>query len=102
MLPKREGDGHGVDVKLAPPFAFVTLPVKLTMVNTAQRDRELVRDFPAQRPRLGIANMVSFAGLPAAYRAGLGGNKAQVFFVPRAAQLQQIDVVRMFTRCESS
>jgi hypothetical protein len=42
MLPKPECDRHGINVKLVPPFSFVALPMKLTMVNTAQRDRELV------------------------------------------------------------
>ena len=88
-LPKLERNGHRINVELGPPCTFVALSVKLTMMDPAQRDRELVRNPPAECPRLGIANVVSLAGLPAVNRARLNGNEPQMIFVARAAQLQE-------------
>jgi hypothetical protein len=46
VLPKSARNRHGVYVGLVPPSAFVTLAVKLAMVDAAQRHRELIR-YPA-------------------------------------------------------
>ena len=59
------------------------------MMNPAERDGELVRNPPAECTRLGIADMVSLAGLPSAHRARLNGNEPQMIFVARAPRLDQ-------------
>ena len=52
VLPKSERNRHGVYVGLVPPGAFVTLAVKLAMVDAAQRHRELIRYPAAECARL--------------------------------------------------
>jgi hypothetical protein len=85
VLPKSERNRHGVYVGLAPPGAFVTLAVKLAMVDAAQRHRELIRYAAAECARLCEAKMVSLAGLPPAHGARLNGNEAKMIFVTTAA-----------------
>ena len=85
MLPKPERNRHGVYVGLVPPGALVTLPVKLAMVDAAQRHCELIRHPTAERARLREAKMVSLARLPPTHGARLNGNEAKMFFVTSAA-----------------
>jgi hypothetical protein len=63
MLPISESNGYRIDIELSPPCAFVTLAMKLTMMQATQRDGELVRNPAAECSRLRIANMVSLEGL---------------------------------------
>jgi hypothetical protein len=85
VLPKSERNRHRIDFGLVPPGAFVTLAVKLAMVDAAQRHRELIRYPAAECARLREAKMVSLAGLPPTHDARLNGNEAKMIFVTTAA-----------------
>ena len=96
MLPKSERNRHGIDVGLVPPGAFVTLAVKLAMVDAAQRHRELIRYPAAECARLREPKMVSLAGLPPTHGARLDGNEAKMIFVAAAARLHRGEVIGSF------
>jgi hypothetical protein len=81
LLPKSECNRHGIDVDFAPPRAFVTLAVKLAMMDAAQRHRELVRYFATECAWLGEPKVVGFAGLPATHGARLTHNEAKMIFI---------------------
>jgi hypothetical protein len=85
VLPKSERNRHRVYVGPVPPSALVTLPVKLAMVDAAQRHCELIRYPAAERARLREAKMVSLAGLPPTHGARLNDNEAKMIFVTTAA-----------------
>ena len=61
----------GIKAKLTPPRRFVTVTMNFAMVSPAQRDRELVADFTAERPVLGKAQVMGVAGLSSADQTGL-------------------------------
>jgi hypothetical protein len=42
LLPKPKRNRHGIDVGFVPPGALVTLPVKLAVMDAAQRHCELI------------------------------------------------------------
>ena len=56
---------------LAPPCSLVTVAVNFAMMNTAERDGELIADFEAQGSRLGKPQVMRIGRLPAADEAGL-------------------------------
>jgi hypothetical protein len=51
-LPKGERNRHGIDLDPGPPCRLITLPVKLAMMQAADRNHELIADLAAQRTRL--------------------------------------------------
>jgi hypothetical protein len=57
-LPKRERNRHRINIDPAPPCRLIAVPVKLAMMEATNRDRELVADLAAQRPRLRKAKMM--------------------------------------------
>jgi hypothetical protein len=52
----------GIKAKLTPPRRFVTVTMNFAMVSPAQRDRELVADFTAERPVLRKAQVRGGSG----------------------------------------
>ena|SRR5215207_461154 len=56
-------------------------------MHTAERNRELVADLPAQRSGLSEAEMVGICRLSTAHEAGLRGDKRQMVLVPSPARL---------------
>ena len=55
--------------------------MKFTMMHATQRDRKLVRNPAAECTRLGMANMVSLAGLAPANRTSLNRDEPEMIFV---------------------
>ena len=96
VLPEPERNRQRIDVERGPPRPLVTLPVKLAMVDAAQRHRELIRYPAAECARLREPKVVSLAGLPPAYGARLNRNKAKMIFVAMAAQLRRCEVIGSF------
>ena len=80
-LPKRKRNGHWINFEPRPPSCFVTLLVELTMMETTNRNRELIADFSSQRSRLGEAKMVRVRRLAAAHDARLLGHEFEVVLV---------------------
>jgi hypothetical protein len=87
VLPKSKRNRHWINVGSVPPCPLVTLAVKLTMMDAAQRHRELIRNPTAEGAGLRIPKMVRLTGFPAAQGARLRGKEAEMIFVPRAARL---------------
>ena len=58
------------------------------MVEATDGDGVLVTDLAAERARLGVANVMRFAGRSAAYNAGLGGEMSAVFLVAKTNRLR--------------
>jgi hypothetical protein len=51
VSPKRERDRYRIELDPTPPCRLITVPVKLAMMEPANRNRELIADLAAQRPR---------------------------------------------------
>src|SRR3984957_15105068 len=84
MQPEPARDRQRIDLGLLPPRGFVTMPVQLSMVDTAHRNGELVADLAPERAWLGKAQMVGVCGQTAAHQAGLGGDEVAVVLVAQA------------------
>jgi hypothetical protein len=87
FLPESNCDRERIDIELSPPASLVPNAVELAMVQATERDRELVGDAAAEGSRLGVSQVVRFAGLPATHRAWLPCDKLQMELVPTATRL---------------
>src|SRR5690348_13087036 len=58
VSPKRERDGHRIDIDPGPPCGLVAVLVKLAMMQAADWDCEFVADLAAQSSRLRKANVM--------------------------------------------
>jgi hypothetical protein len=76
-----------IDTELLPPNPFVTAPVQLAMVRSAQRDRKFVTDLPRQRAALCVLEMVRIRRAAGTEEAGLGSDELQVITVPHSQRL---------------
>jgi hypothetical protein len=76
--PKVCGHSERVDPLRAPPSAFVAAPVKLTMVQPADRDGELVADLSTHRALLCKFDVMGIRWGPSAKKARLRSDKPQV------------------------
>jgi hypothetical protein len=63
--------------------------MQLAVMGTAEGDDELVTDLLSESARLGKAQVMRIAGLPAADEAGLLVNKAQVLPIALSRYLWQ-------------
>ena len=61
LLPELQGERHRVDLVRMPPSSFVALSVELAMVDTTERNRELIADLAAEGAGLSKAEMVRIA-----------------------------------------
>jgi hypothetical protein len=86
FAPELLSDRHGIDAEGLPPRCFITTVVQLAVMHTAERNRELVADLPAQRSGLSEAEMVGICRLSTAHQAGLRGDERQVVLVPSPAR----------------
>jgi hypothetical protein len=55
--------------------------MQFAMMSSAEGYRKLITDFPAERRQLGKAQMMRIGRMPAAYQAGLLGNRFHVLTV---------------------
>jgi hypothetical protein len=84
LAPKFERNRHRINVESSPPFPFIALAVKLAMVDTAQRHRELIRYPAAERSRLRQSKMMRLARLPSTHGAWLTGYETTMISVANA------------------
>jgi hypothetical protein len=89
VLPEVERDRHRIDVDAIPPCGFVAFTMKLAVVDSAQRNRELIRYLAAQCTLLRKSDVMRVRRLPAAHCARLSGDEADVILIPIAARLHQ-------------
>src|SRR5262245_60210299 len=69
LLPKPAGKLHGIDPGGLPPGAFVAWAMRGPVMRAAERDREFITRFAAQRAWLHVAQMVGIGWLAAAHEA---------------------------------
>jgi hypothetical protein len=71
VLPQRVRNRHCVDAGGCPPRRLVATPVKGAMMDTTERDRELIADPSAQGRGLHESQVMGIARLPPAQEARL-------------------------------
>ena len=76
--PQGARSAGGIEPKLLPPRRFIAVTVNFAMVSPAQRDREFVTDFAAER---AVLQMVGVTRMTSADQAGLLGNKAHMLAI---------------------
>jgi hypothetical protein len=81
LFPELTRNAKGVDFKFVPPCNFIAGLVQLPVMATAERYCKLVADLNAECPRVGKAQMMGVAGLPAADNTRLRGDEAKVGFI---------------------
>src|SRR5262249_38222853 len=86
LLPKTAGKLHGIDAGGLPPGAFVARAMRGSVMHAAERDREFIAGFAAERSWLQISKMMWIRWLAAADEAGLSGDKTQMLPVAIAAR----------------
>ena len=85
LSPKLTGGLDWVDTGIVPPRGFIADAVHQSMMNAAERHRELVARLAAQGPRLHEPKMMWVGRLATTEEAGLLGDIAKVSFVAIAA-----------------
>src|SRR6516162_3958647 len=71
LLPKPARKLHGIDAGGLPPGAFVARAMRGPVMYAAERDREFIARFAAQRAWLHVAQMVGIGWLAATDKARL-------------------------------
>jgi hypothetical protein len=66
---KPAGKPHGIDAGGLPPGAFVACAMRGPVMHAAERDREFIARFAAQRAWLHVAQMMGIGWLAAAHEA---------------------------------
>ena len=79
--PKAGRHGQRINLLLLPPGTLIALPVKFTVVQSADWDGEAVSDFPPHRPLLGKLDVVRIRWGSAADKTRLGGHELQMLAV---------------------
>src|SRR5271163_2971769 len=79
-----EGYGQRVDADSSPPRGFIAVGVKITVMQSTDRDRILVTDLAPNCARLGESNMVRLARRAATDNARLSGDELAVFLIAQA------------------
>src|SRR6266540_1594061 len=78
LLPKPASNFEGVDAGGLPPGAFVACAMRGPVMHAAERDREFIARFAAQRAWLHVAQMVGIGWLAATDEARLLHDIAKV------------------------
>jgi hypothetical protein len=86
LRPQLRGGGKGVDTGVLPPLGFIAAAMKLAVVTTAKRDRELVTHLASESPGLGKAQMMSICRLTPTNEARLLADEFDVDLVPRPSR----------------
>src|SRR5262249_36985999 len=81
LLPKPAGKLDGIDTGGLPPGTFVACAMRGPVMHAAERDREFIARFTAQRAWLQMSKMMWIRWFAAAYEARLSSDKAQVLAV---------------------
>src|ERR1700722_751013 len=82
--PQLEGYGQRIDADSSPPRGFITVGVKITVMQSTDRDRILITDLAPNCTRLGEANVVRLARRAATDNARLSGDELAVLLIAQA------------------
>src|SRR6516225_8288569 len=102
LQPKNASRRARIDTALLPPHGFVTAAMNFAVMSSAKRNRELIADFAAKRPRLRKTEMMHVGGTPAANQAWLLGDRFHMLAVADPAQHGQRQDRFVDTRCPIS
>lgn len=75
LTPKISGHSKGLDLVFGPPRPFIATPVKLAVVQSADRDDELIAYLSTHRALLGKFDVVGVGRSSSADQARPRGNK---------------------------
>ena len=89
LSPELTGDLHGVDAGRLPPRLLGAGAMDRAVMRTAERDREFVARFAAERPRLQAAKMMWIGFFAAANETRLLGDITKVLPVAVAPRGRQ-------------
>jgi hypothetical protein len=89
LLPIGNRDREGIDIGRLPPPGLVSEPVNLTVMNTTERNRELIGYFSAKCAPLSEPQVMRFRRLPSADGTRLFADETQVLLVAEPAWFHQ-------------
>src|SRR5262249_34603285 len=75
--------------------------MQLPMVAAAERHRELIANFQTDCPRLGKAQVMGIAGLPATDQARLRGDKLQMCLVTQPLRFREGELALVESQSQS-
>ena len=81
MLPEPERDWKRIDVELLPPRGLITGAMQLAVMDSANRDGELVAHPVSKRTRLGKREVMRIRRHAAAHKAGLPQDEPEVVLI---------------------
>ena len=85
--PQRAGGTSRIESEFLPPSGFIAVTMNFAMISPAERDRELVADFAAERAVLRKAQVVGIARLTTADQTALLSDKPHVITITNAPRL---------------
>ena len=71
VLPEPQSNWQRIDVELLPPCGLITRAMQLAVMDSANRDSELVAHSASKRARLGKREVMGIRGRAAAHKASL-------------------------------
>src|SRR6516225_9939131 len=102
LQPKHASSGGRINAGLVPPRGFITAPMHLAMMTTAERHRKLITSFSAQSRWLYKTEMMRIGGTPAANQAWLFGDRFHMLPVANSTGHRQRQDRFVDTRCSIS
>src|SRR2546422_11188848 len=81
MLPEPECDWKWIDVELLPPSGLITRPMKLAVMDPANRDGELIAHSASKGPRLCKREVVRIRRHSAAHKARLPSHELPMILI---------------------
>src|SRR5262249_37370304 len=102
LLPKPAGKLHGINAGGLPPGAFVACAMRGPVMHAAERAREFIARFSAQRAWVHVAQMVGIGWLAAADEAWLLHDVAKVLAVTIAPRRGNGKDALVDTLCRTS
>src|SRR6516164_4274086 len=81
LRPQARGNDQGIDTLLLPPGALIALPMKLPVMQPADRNGVAVADLPPHCPLLRELDVVGIRGRAAANEARLSRHKPQMIAI---------------------
>jgi hypothetical protein len=88
LRPQHRGSGERINAGFFPPLGLIATPMKLAVVTTAKRYRELVAHLASESPVLRKPKVVGIRRLPFTDEARLCGDEFDVDLVPHPARLR--------------
>ena len=84
MLPEPECDWKWIDVELLPPSGLITRPMKLAVMDPANRDGKLIAHSASKGPRLCKREVVRIRRHSAAHKARLPGHELPMILIAQS------------------